>query len=197
MRNGRFSKKRTMPKGKRLISMLLCMVLLGASIGATIAYLNDKSNTVTNTFIPAEVKIQIDETLNGNVKSDVKILNVKTDKTIPAYIRAKVVVTWQTEDGQVLGEVPETGTHYTITYNTTGWNFDESTGYYYHKGAVDPDEYTAVLIEMAETKVASIPNPADPDNPYYLCIEILASAVQSMPDTAVTEYWGVPVSLVK
>lgn len=188
MRNGRFSKKRTMPKGKRLISMLLCMVLLGASIGATIAYLNDKSNTVTNTFIPAEVKIQIDETLKGNVKSDVKILNVKTDKTIPAYIRAEIIVTWQNSDGEVLGKTPKLGTDYSMEINTANWT--EDGGYYYHKGAVDPGEHTAVLIEKAETKVASIPNPANPDKPYYLCIEILASAVQSMPDTAVAEYWG-------
>lgn len=196
MKFEKYFEKFTMPKGKRLIAVLLSMVILGSCVGVTMAYFSSQSNTVTNTFIPAEVKIQVEETFNGNVKTDVRILNVKTDKTIPAYIRAEIVATWQNADGEILGKVPELGKDYTMDINKENWS--EDGGYYYHKGAVAPDEYTEILIDKAEPLATSIPNPSNPDKPYYLSIEILASAVQSMPEAAVTEYWGATAaSLVK
>ena len=206
MKNGKYTKKRSMPKGKRLIAMLLCMVLLGAGIGATIAYLNDKSNTVTNTFIPAEVKIEIEETFEANVKSNVQILNPDTNEAIPAYIRAQIVVNWKNAAGEILGKAPVLGEDYAMSINkdsqianvvaghlneTGQWN-QGTDDFYYWKGAVKPGYYTGVLI--AEAK----PLKNAPVEGYTLNIDILASAVQSMPDTAVTEYWGAPAAaLVK
>lgn len=190
-----------MPKGKRLIAMLLCMVLLGAGIGATIAYLNDKSNTVTNTFIPAEVEIEIEENFQNNVKTNVQIENPDDPshtKEIPVYIRAQIVVNWKNAAGEVLGKAPVLGEDYAMSINKNSQNanvvaghqneagqWNQGTdGFYYWKGAVKPGYYTGVLItEAKQLKNAPVEG-------YTLNIDILASAVQSMPDTAVTEYWG-------
>lgn len=189
MKNKKSEKKFALPKGKRLMAMLLSLVLLGASIGVTIAYLSDKGNTITNTFIPAEVRINIEEKNTDKVKKDVVIRNVKTDKTIDVYIRAKIVVTWQDADGNILGKAPVEGTDYEISINTTHWTLKDGF-YYYNKGKVAPGDCTTNLINTANVK-----NGANVPEGYFLCIDVLASGAQaagkdSSGKTAVEALWG-------
>lgn len=75
-------------QAKLLITVLTLVVVLG--IGATVAYLHDTTDPVTNTFDPAQLDTRIEEDLNteeGN--KQVVISNVgKSD----AYVRARVMV---------------------------------------------------------------------------------------------------------
>ena len=77
----------------------VCLLLTAAlAIGGTLAYLYTNSDTVTNTFNPTDVEIVVVEKVEGNIKSEVKIANTgKAD----AFIRAKVVITWQDASGNV------------------------------------------------------------------------------------------------
>ncbi len=51
-----------MKKAKKILVLLLCAVLLvGASIAGTVAYLTDTDNVVTNTFTVGEIEITLDE----------------------------------------------------------------------------------------------------------------------------------------
>lgn len=169
-----------------VVSLLLVMVL---SIGGTLAWLTDKTESVVNTFTPGEVTTTVDEDLKGDVKNDVKIQN--NVNSVDAYIRAMVVVTWQDDAGNVYGEAPVESKDYSITWSGTngdgGW-FKGDDGYYYHEAKVAPDSTTSVLFTNCKVETgANIPDG------YHLCVEVISSAIQAEPDTAVKDAWGITV----
>ena len=140
------------------------------------AYLAASTPTVTNVFEPGKVPPEIDEDLEGNVKKNVTVKNMGN---VDAYIRAKIVVTWQDDQGNVYPVMP-VGTDYTIAYGDA-WT-KESDGFWYYNGkvgAVAPNNETEVLI--TECKPVDGKAPAG----YTLHVEILAQAIQAdgWPDT--------------
>lgn len=159
------------------ILLAAVIVLLAGAVGGTWAFLVAQSEPVQNNFTYAHVRCTIDEKFDGTTKSNVKIQNTGD---IPAYIRARIVVTWKDESGNV-SAVPVKNTDYTITFNETDWT--QQGGYWYCKTAVNPDGFTPKLItECKKTGTA----PKD----YDLSVEILADAIQSEPANAVKEAWG-------
>lgn len=173
---------------KRLILVILSAVILIVSlVGVTVAFIIDKTDPITNTFKPSQVSCQVIEEswVNGStVKEDVKILNSgDTD----AYVRTAIVVNWQNEDGEILGIAPVLGDDYTIDINDQDW-IQGSDGYYYHRSIIESGTNSSVLIENCTVTAEA---PADG---YTLSVEILASAVQSSPATAVNDAWGASVS---
>ena len=140
---------------------------------------------VTNTFQPTNVSTQVVETLENGVKKDVKIKN--TGSTA-AFIRAAVVVTWQSADGKVYGRAPVADTDYTIMFNQTDWKLADD-GFWYYKSAVDAGETTGNLIDScALAGGATVPDG------YTLHVEILGSGVQSVPEGVVCDVWSSGVS---
>ena len=161
------------------ILLAAVIVLLAGAVGGTWAFLVAQSEPVQNNFTYAHVRCTIDEKFENGVKSDVKIQNTGD---IPAYIRARIVVTWKDANGNVSSTVPVENTDYTIAFNTTDWTQQEG-GYWYCNTAVDATKFTPVLItECKKTGTA----PKD----YDLSVEILADAIQSEPANAVKEAWG-------
>lgn len=159
------------------ILLAAVIVLLAGAVGGTWAFLVAQSEPVQNNFTYAHVSCRIDEKFENGVKSDVKIQNTGD---IPAYIRARIVVTWKDANGNV-SAVPVKDTDYTITFNETDWT--QQGDYWYCNTAVDATKFTPVLItECKKTGTA-------PDG-YDLSVEILADAIQSEPASAVTEAWG-------
>ena len=160
------------------ILLAAVIVLLAGAVGGTWAFLVAQSESVQNNFTYAHVSCRIDEKFENGVKSDVKIQNTGD---IPAYIRARIVVTWKDANGNV-SAVPVKNTDYTITFNETDWT--QRDGYWYCKNAVNPDDFTTELItECKKTSNANVPEG------YNLSVEILADAIQSEPASAVTEAW--------
>lgn len=158
------------------ILLAAVIVLLAGAVGGTWAFLVAQSEPVQNNFTYAHVRCTIDEKFENGVKSDVKIQNTGD---IPAYIRARIVVTWKDRSGNV-SAVPVKDTDYTITFNETDWT--QQGDYWYCNTAVDATKFTPVLItECKKTGTA-------PDG-YNLSVEILADAIQSEPANAVTEAW--------
>lgn len=168
-----------------VVSLLLVMVL---SIGGTLAWLTAETKPVVNTFTPGEVTTTVVEKLEGDVKNDVQIRN--DEKSVDAYIRAMVVVTWQNEDGNVYGTAPVENKDYSITWSGTttegGW-FKGFDGYYYHKAAVKPGGFTSVLFTECKPVEGKAPEG------YHLCVEVISSAIQALPTDAVKEAWKVDV----
>ena len=160
------------------ILLAAVIVLLAGAVGGTWAFLVAQSEPVQNNFTYAHVRCTIDETFDGTTKSDVKIQNTGD---IPAYIRARIVVTWKDANGNVSSTVPVKNTDYTIAFNTTDWT--QQDGYWYCKNAVDAKDFTPVLITKCEKT-------GDAPEGYDLSVEILADAIQSEPASAVTEAWG-------
>lgn len=176
---------KTKKMNKKQLSLLISLVLLcTVTIGVTLAYIVDQTDPVENKFNPSYVTCEVDEDFTDNVKKDVSIKNTSD---IDAYIRAKVVVTWQAADGNIAAEKPVAGTDYSISFaNGTDWDLETTDGYYYYEAHVKPEENTDILISECK------PLKAGPDG-YTLHVEIIADAIQSTPADAVTEAWGVTV----
>ena len=178
------SENRPLPK-KKVSLLLVSLVLIAAiAVGSTVAFIATSTEPITNIFNPASVTVDIDETFENGVKSNVKVANTgNTD----AFIRAKIVVTWKDENGNVSATRPVKDTDYTMTLNTTDW-FRGSDGFYYCRTSVAPDGgSTPVLIEKCEKT-------GTPPDGYDLSVEIIASGIQSTPDSAVKEAWGMTVA---
>lgn len=181
------SENRPLPK-KKVSLLLVSLVLIAAiAVGSTVAFIATSTEPITNIFNPANVTIDIDEKYENGVKTDVKVKNTgNTD----AFIRAQIVVTWKDKDGNVSATKPVRGTDYTMTLNEADW-FQGTDGFYYCKTSVAPDasnNLTPVLIKECK-KVDGV----TPPEGYDLSVEIIASGIQSTPDSAVKEAWGMTV----
>lgn len=164
-----------------LLPVLALSLLL--TIGATLAFLSTKTDSLKNTFHPTEITCDIEEKFDGKLKENVQIRNTGT---APAYIRASVMATWVNSDGSVAAEKPIEGTDYQLTYaENTGW-FQGSDGYWYYTSAVTPGNPTGILIQKCTQTTEK--------TGCKLAVEILASAVQSEPTEAVTNAWAVTVN---
>lgn len=171
-------------QNKKSLVLLVCVaLLLTCAVGSTVAYLVDKTDSITNTFTPAEVTTEITEDFPGNVKNNVQ---VKNNGSISAYIRAAVVVTWQDDEGNVYAVAPVEDTDYTVTWKMDGWK-KGTDGFYYHKSPVAAGASTGILFTDCKPVKGKAPEG------YHLSVEILAQAIQAEPTTVVESTWKVTV----
>ncbi|WP_294163471.1 hypothetical protein [uncultured Senegalimassilia sp.] len=179
-----------MSKRKRIIALLVGVVLLAGTAG-TLAWLS-ATGVLVNQFGIGSVTPSVQETLNGNVKSDVK---AKNTGTAPAYIRAAVDIYWQdATSGARLWEEPQADTYNIVWSDSLGDASDAnsasswvkaSDGFYYWTSPVAPGEETNVLItSVKELKATEGRN---------LVVDVSTQAVQSVPDNAVREAWSCAV----
>lgn len=191
------SEHKQLRRPKRLATLLVSLLLvLGVAVGGTVAFLSTRTNSKVNTFTPSEVTCAVTETFNNNVKSQVAVQNTG-DTT--AFIRAAINVTWMKDaeagteyeaaNQTVSAKIPEEGKDFSITFaENTNW-IKGADGYYYYKLPVAPQGSTEVLID--ECKL--LDGASAPDG-YHLSVEIVASAIQSAPDSVVQSMWHVTVA---
>lgn len=165
-------------RGKTVFLVALCLALLAGSVGGVWAYLSAKTDSITNRFQPAEVTCQIEESFSAGVKRDVTVRNTGNVK---AYIRAAVVATFVNAEGKVLAVSPKEGEDYTVTWGEGGWTRG-ADGFWYYAYPISPNELTGKLIQTATATSA-------PEG-YRLNLQILATAIQSEPASAVENAWG-------
>ena len=180
-----------MPKRKRIIALLVGVILLAGTTG-TLAWLS-VTGVLVNQFGIGSVTPSVQETLNGNVKSDVK---AKNTGTAPAYIRAAVDIYWQDGNGTRLWEEPKANEHYEIAWSkelrdASGTNsascwVKASDGFYYWTSPVAPGEETGGVLINRVTEL----KPTEGRN---LVVDISTQAVQATPDEAVRDAWGCTV----
>lgn len=180
MKNGKHAAHGGMKRSLVLVVSLLALLLVVA--GGTLAWLTAQ-DSVSNTFTPAHVTCDVEETFNGTAKSNVSIKNTSD---IPVYIRASIIVTWKDSSGNVYGQLPVAGTDYTISYGT---DWTQQGDYWYCNSEVAVGANTPELISSC-TEVAG----KAPKENYRLSVEIIAEAIQSQPDRAVADAWNVTVS---
>ena len=174
---------------KRLALLLVSLLLvLGVAVGGTVAFISTRTADKMNTFTPSKVTCEVTETFKNNVKSDVAIKN--TGDTV-AFIRAAVNVTWMSNkdaaDQTVSAKVPVKDTDYSISFADNNW-IQGADGYWYYKLPVNPGDSTEVLInECKQQESAVVPDGC------HLSVEIVASAIQSVPETVVESSWNVTV----
>lgn len=177
-----------MSKRKRIIALLVGGILLAGTVG-TLAWLS-ATGVLVNQFGIGSVTPSVQETLNGNVKSNVKAENTGT---APAYIRAAVDIYWQDGNGARLWEEPQADKDYVIAWSeadasgansASSW-VKASDGFYYWTSPVAPNTETDVLIaSVTELRATEGRN---------LVVDVSTQAVQSVPDDAVREAWNCTV----
>ena len=166
------------------ILFMAIIMLIGAVVGSTVAYLITNTDPVENKFTYAGVSCEVTEKFENNKKEHVQ---VKNTGTTDAYIRATYVVTWKDAAENVYPEQPQQRVDYTISLNLDqGWIY--YNGYYYYTAPVAPDASTGVLIDLCTPVTGRAPEG------YTLSVDVLASAIQSVPAEAVGQAWGVSIA---
>ena len=121
---------------KKTLALLLALVLVfGAAVGGTIAYLTDTTDPVTNTFTVGKVDITLTETFNTDTNKDGKI-DAWQAQLIPGTTYAKdpvVTVIADSEDCWLFVKFEEkndAATYLNYTSNLTaanGWTQGDGT----------------------------------------------------------------------
>ena len=169
----------------RLMTMVIATVLLLAlAIGGTLAWLSTKDGPITNTFTPSKVTCVVTERFDGStgVKSNV---NVKNTGTINAFIRVKLV-TYRTNDkGYHIGGTAS------LPKFTLGENWVLHDGYYYYTLPVAPGKKPETNLTDSMALTGSYPD-TDADGGHQ-AIDVMAEAIQSVPEDAVEAAWGLSI----
>ena len=170
-------------RGRLAMMVLSIVLLLGVAIGGTIAWLSTKTTPVTNTFTPAKVACDVTENFDEDtgVKTNV---NVKNNGNIAVYIRVKLV-TYRTNDaGQHIGGTAE------LPKFNLGENWVEYGKYYYYTLPVEPKAQPQTNLADSMTLKTAY---GDADGGKQ-ALDVMAEAIQSEPEKAVGEAWGVRIS---
>lgn len=168
----------------RLTTMVIATVLLLAlAIGGTVAWLSTKDAPIQNKFLPTKVTCEVTEVFDGStgVKSNV---NVKNTGTINAFIRVKLVTYRTNDQGQHIG-----GTASTPNFSP-GADWVLYDGYYYYTKPVAPEEKPEADLISSIT----LESYTDVDGGHQ-AIDVMAEAIQSVPEDAVKAAWGAEFSI--
>lgn len=174
--------EKTLRTGRVTAIVMATVLLLALAIGGTVAWLSTKSAPITNTFTPSKVACEVQEEFNGTVKSDV---NVKNTGDIAAFIRVKLVTYRTNDQGQHIG-----GTAALPSFDH-GNNWVEYDGYYYYTLPVKAGDKPATNLTDRMPLVGSY---GDTDGGKQ-AIDVMAEAIQSVPQAAVQDAWGAGFSI--
>lgn len=180
-------RKRSILRDRPVVLAISVLVLILGLVGTTLGFLVDQTSEIKNTFQSAKAKITVVEDITtSGVKNSVKIKN-ESDK-FPVFIRARVIVTWKDDAGNVSATAPVEGTDYTLTWTKENYWVKHTDGNYYYTNSVDVGDSTGILFTDCK--------PVDGKAPegYHLSVEIIADCIQSYPADAVEEAWGIRVN---
>lgn len=169
--------EKTLRAGRVTAIVMATVLLLALAIGGTVAWLSTKDTPITNTFTPSQVACKVTENFNGTVKTNV---NVENTGNTQAFIRVKLV-TYRTNDaGDHIG-----GTA-TLPPFTRGANWVEYDGYYYYTLPVKAGDKPATNL----TDRMTLKGNYDDADGGRQAIDVMAEAIQSVPQAAVQDAWG-------
>ena len=172
--------EKTLRTGRVTAIVMATVLLLALAIGGTVAWLSTNDEPITNTFTPSKVACEVQEEFDGTVKSNV---NVKNTGDTKAFIRVKLV-TYRTNDaGDHIG-----GTA-TLPPFTRGANWVEYDGYYYYTLPVKAGDKPATNL----TDRMTLKGNYDDADGGRQAIDVMAEAIQSVPEAAVQAAWGLSI----
>lgn len=151
---------------------VIACVVVSAAYGK---YMVDK-NAQASINVLAEPKLVVTAASNGS--GSYTVTNT-TGSNMPAYVRFTVVANWiadDAQDGEVWFSQPVLGVDYSI--NALGYT--KIGEHYYYNGTVP----TGSAITLGTAKITERVG-------FTLEIEVLVEGIQSIPETAVKEAWGV------
>lgn len=161
---------------KAAVLIIAVLLLLGAAVGSTVAFLTTQTKPVENSFEYAKVSCEV----TGSQES----VQIKNTGDIPVYVRATYIITWRDADGNIV-PTPD-GYSYNLTgvTGTTKW-VQGKNGYYYYTEPVAPNggQTEGSLLTCTPNQPAG--------GKYFLHVEVVAESIQSEPIDAIQEAWGV------
>lgn len=177
MKNDKNTARGGMKRSLVLVVSLVALLLVVA--GGTLAWLTAQ-DSVRNTFTPAHVSCEVTETFDGETKSNVNVTNTSD---IAAFIRVKLVTYRVNDAGQRIGGKAE------IDF-TPGTGWVKYGDFYYYTKPVAPNATpeTALIDQITLTRSYD-----DADGGKQV-IEVMAEAIQSQPERAVGQVWGVTIT---
>lgn len=169
-----------------LIAFCVC-ILACAAVSGSLAWLTSTPEQVVNSFTPGVVTIQVDEKFDGSTKSNVRIKNTGD---VPAYIRVALIPAWVDDEGNIAAKPASLKLDCDITWGEDGNGYEAdwfigSDGFYYCKTVINPGKSTPILIKSCTVK--------GEEHEYDFELQVIASAVQSLPTSTVGEVWPVVV----
>lgn len=185
MNQGKFYKSRRKRSAmKRPVAMLVSIALiLVLSVGATVAFILDQTNSVKNTFQPAYVTPIIIETFttDGTEKKDVSVTN---NGNVSAYIRVALVPTWQDSENNIVGvsasladlTIDGVDGNKWIPKNESGWVKGNDGYYYYTVPLTASDNKTGGTDQTNNLFTSAV---VKTNNGYRMNLQILAQCIQA------------------
>jgi len=161
---------------KAAVLIIAVLLLLGAAVGSTVAFLTTKTKPVENSFEYAKVSCEV----TGSKEN----VQIKNTGDIPVYVRATYIITWRDADGNIV-PTPD-GYSYDLTgvTETTKW-VPGKNGYYYYTEPVAPNG------GQTEGSLLTCTTKQPADGKYSLHVEVIAESIQSEPIDAIQEAWGI------
>lgn len=166
MKNHNRKSRRIKSSTKTLALLLSVVLIMGAVIGGSLAYLQTNSTSITNSFTPGHVGCEVKNTADGFVVAP------DSDTNTPVKLRAAIVANWVDGDGNVYWQQPQ------VTVTGDKWAVNNTDGFYYYsenvvpKGAAEP-----LTVSLNQGQVA-------PSASYNLQIQVLGEAIQAEPAAA-------------
>ncbi len=163
-------------------ALVLSVLLLGAMIGGTVAFLTAVSRNVVNTFTPGTVTGEIEEVKDSDSKDSVKIKNTGN---VEAYVRVAVV---GNEVDETLASVIGA---YDVSSHLAGSGWVKNGNYYYYTGKVAAGALTGELLTSPIPLMVTAGNET-----HYYRVTVAAELIQADGKTAngvkaVVDAWGV------
>ena len=183
-------------KQKNAIRLLILIVSLTAvvvSISVSLAYMLTRSDILTNIFVPAKVSCEVVENVTGTSKTSVVVKNTGDTEV---YVRVRVVTYYKDSKGNPVALTSpenkfETGPN-GWQYNTNAWIYDKEDQTFYYKTSVEKEQQTEDLLTSAiPLEVIEEAGEGNVKFTYHQVVEFIAEVIQSTPDDAVKEAWGV------
>ena len=171
-------------KKRSILPVLALMLILGASVGVTTAFLVTKTESVTNVFEAGNTGIEVEETFNDGVtKSNVYIENAGN---VPVYICVALIPVWEDGDKNAVALNAKLDQVLTITWGSEKWK-KGSDGFWYYTEAVGANGTTENLIDSAVVNTDS----EGYLKGYQMNLQVMAQSIQAEPDEAVESAWKI------
>ena len=171
-----------MSKRIRLWLIAALALCAAAAVGVTLSFMFKKVEK-TNTFVPAKVTCEVEESLFSGVKRNVCVENTGN---AAAYLRIRLVSYYVYANDSIAGSV---SSQYPMLTLRNGW-IAGTDHTYYCPTPVEPGAKTGILCDPITLGTVEL---AD-GTPVYQVLEVFAEAIQAEPVGAVQEAWKVTVS---
>lgn len=171
--------EKTLRTGRVTAIVMATVLLLALAIGGTVAWLSTKDTPITNTFLPSKVACKVTEVFDSTTGEKTNV-NVENTGNTKAFIRVKLVTYRTNGQGQHIG-----GTAALPEFQL-GADWVKHGGYYYYTKPVKPNQAPATNLTNSMTLTSKY---TDADGGHQ-AIDVMAEAIQSVPQDAVQAAWG-------